>query len=123
MTRIILPWPPALLSGHAKGNGQWAKISATKKLRADAQAITLLADPPAMPEKGDIPIKIRFEAPDNRADRCNYPARAKPLIDGLADALAVNDKRFLPTWEYGPLCPPHGRVVVEIGGFAVEVFE
>ena len=64
--------------------------------------------------RGDIPITIRFHAPDNRGDRCNYPARAKPLIDGIAQAWGVNDRRFLPSFQYGENVPG-GAVVVEIG--------
>ena len=100
MIEIALPWPSALLSGHAKGNQVWKRIAETKKLRAEATFLAHLASP-KVPATGDIPITIRFHAPDNRGDRVNYPARSKPLIDGIADALGVNDRRLLPTWEYG----------------------
>lgn len=112
--RVELPWPPSSLSGHAKGNGKWAKIRATKQLRADAATLTRAAGGVLLPEDGDIAIVIRFEPPNNRGDRYNFPARAKPLVDGVADALGVNDSRFLPQFEYGPVFKG-GRVIVTIG--------
>ena len=46
---------------------------------------------------GDIPVSIVFVAPDKRnRDLDNCLAAAKPQIDGIADALGVNDKRFRP---------------------------
>lgn len=113
--RVELPWPPSSLSGHTDGKGRWAKIHATKRLRADAEILTRAAGRVALPEAGDIAIVIRFEPPNNRGDRYNFPARAKPLVDGVADALGVNDSRFLPHFEYGPTFKG-GRVVVTIGG-------
>lgn len=109
---IIIPWPPALLSGHSKGNAMWAKILATKKHRAWAFAATK-AEQPSFPAVGDIRIKFRFEPPNRRGDRTNYPNRLKPAIDGIAQALGVNDSRFLPSYEFGDVIEG-GRVVVEI---------
>lgn len=111
---IELPWPPSILSGHAKGNGRWAKISATKKHRAWATAATLAAGIRAPDGAGDIPILIIFVPPDRRSDRTNFANRMKPAIDGIADALGVNDRRFLPSYEYRAPEKP-GRVLVEIG--------
>lgn len=113
MKPIELPWPPASLSGHAKGNGQWRKIADTKKHREWAHNATLDAGPFVLPEAGDIAIRIRFEPPNRRGDRVNFPNRVKPLIDGIAQALKVNDSRFLPSYEFGDVVPG-GRVVVTI---------
>lgn len=112
---VTLPFPPAALSGHANGNGRWIKISLTKKLRAEARRLTSEAGTIDLPPEGDIPIDVLFIPPDNRGDRWNFPARSKCQIDGIADALGVNDKRFDPTIRHGrPLKP--GKVVVTIGG-------
>lgn len=94
---IELPWPPSLLSGHAKGNGQWAKIAATKKHREWARLATLACDLPVIGD-GDIRISVMFYPPDRRGDRVNFPNRIKPYWDGIADALGVNDSRFLPSY-------------------------
>lgn len=110
---IELPWPPSSLSGHAKGNGQWKKIADTKKCREWARLATLEAKP-TVPEAGDIHITFRFEPPNRRGDRVNYPNRLKAYIDGIADALGVNDSRFLPAYQFGDIVPG-GRVLVTLG--------
>lgn len=101
---VELPFPPSSLSGHAKGNW-WAKSAVVKKHREDAKQATLAAKP-VVPEEGDIRIHFRFVPPDNRGDRVNYPNRLKPAIDGIADALGVNDKRFLPSYEFAAPSKP-----------------
>jgi len=99
---IVLPWPPASLSGHA--NGHWrTKAAITRKYRkwaCDAASLSLWLDGPRFSEVGDILVKIKFTPPNNRSDRTNYPNRIKPYLDGIADALGVNDKRFLPSYEF-----------------------
>jgi crossover junction endodeoxyribonuclease RusA len=106
---IVLPWPPSSLSGH--NNGAWhskARIVATH--RAWAFHATRAAKP-AIPGEGDIRITFRFVPPDNRGDRTNYPNRIKPYIDGIAEALGINDKRFLPSYTFAEPEKP-GRVEV-----------
>ncbi len=110
---IVLPFPPASLSGHADGN-RWAKSAVTKKWRQTAFWATKAANLPALTGDGDILLKIRFIPRDNRGDRVNFASRMKPLIDGIADALGVNDKRFLPSYEFYPPNAP-GEVQVIVG--------
>ncbi len=110
---ITLVWPPSSLSGHANGN-RWAKSALVKKHRAWARVATLEAGAIAVPADGDIPVLITFVPPDNRGDRTNYANRLKPAIDGIADVLRVNDKRFLPSYAYAAPEKP-GRVEVVIG--------
>ena len=107
-----LPFPASSLSGHAKGNGQWKKIADTKKHREWARLATLAAGVTA-PADGDIRVHIRFVPANRRGDRVNFPNRLKPYFDGIADALGVNDSRFLPSYEF---CDPSapGKVVVEV---------
>jgi hypothetical protein len=97
---IELPWPPASLSGHNKGNYH-AKSPVVKKHREWAKLATEAADI-AVPQEGDIRVSMTFYPPDRRGDRINFPIRAKPLWDGIADALGVNDSRFLPTFHFAP---------------------
>ena len=110
-----LPFPPASLSGH--NNGRWFNQSGlVKSFREGAQIAAQAASRRAgysPPLKGDIPILFRFHAPDNRGDRTNYPNRIKPLIDGIADALGVNDRRFLPCYQFCETEKP-GRVEVTL---------
>lgn len=110
---IVLPFPPASLSGHAKGHWR-AKADATRKHRNWARLATMDAKVRGIPEAGDIKVHIRFVPPDRRGDRTNFANRMKPYLDGIADALGVNDSRFLPRFTYEPPEKP-GRVIVEIG--------
>jgi crossover junction endodeoxyribonuclease RusA len=110
---IILPWPPSTLSGHAKGHWR-GKAALTKKFRAWAHTATLEAGRVDIPATGDIAIRFTFYPPDNRSDRTNMPNRLKAMIDGISDALGVNDKRFLPSYVYAEPEKP-GRVEVVIG--------
>lgn len=112
MTSITLPWPPASLSGHAKGHWR-SKSTPTAKHREWARLATLAASP-RVPASGDIRIHIKFVPPDRRGDRTNFPNRMKAALDGIATALGVNDARFLPSYEFAEPKPP-GSVVVTLG--------
>lgn len=108
---IVLPFPPATLSGH--NTGHWRnKRADVKSFREQAWAETLKAKP-AIPSDGDIHLHITFVPPDNRGDRTNFPNRCKPIFDGIADALEVNDKRFVPHFEFAPASKP-GWVAIEV---------
>lgn len=110
---IVLPFPPSSLSGHAKGHWR-TKYEATRKHRNWARLATMDAKVRGIPEIGNIAICVRFVPPDRRGDRTNFPNRLKPYFDGIADALGVNDARFLPSYQF---CEPEkpGRVEVTIG--------
>jgi hypothetical protein len=113
---IELPFPPASLSGHSdkhfwrmrpiiKKHREWA-IKAALAVRS--QVSLPLAD------NSDIRISVTFYPPNRRGDRVNFPNRMKPYWDGIADALCVNDSRFLPSYHFAePVKNP--RVVVRIG--------
>lgn len=110
---IDLPFPPSSLSGH--NNGAWyskSRIVATHRAWAfHATKAAKLKD--SIPADGDILIHFRFVPPNQRGDRTNYANRLKPYIDGIAEALGINDRRFLPSYEF---CEPEkpGRVEVVI---------
>lgn len=110
---IVLPWPPASLSGH--NTGHWRRKSTiVKQHRCYAWVETLKAKG-SVPSDGDIPIRIEFYPPNRRGDRLNFPNRCKAYFDGIADALKTNDSRFLPSYHFGVVVPK-GKVVVTIGG-------
>jgi hypothetical protein len=109
---IELPWPPASLSGHNKGHWR-SKSGIVSKHREWARLATMEAQP-VVPAEGDIHVSVTFYPPDRRGDRINYPNRCKPLFDGIADALKVNDSRFLPRFHFAEPVK-NARVVVEIG--------
>lgn len=108
---ITLPFPPASLSGHAKGHWR-ARSNPTAKHRDWALWATLDAMP-AVPDEGDIPLHIHFVPPDRRGDRVNFWNRCKAYIDGIADGLGVNDARFLPSMSFADPEKP-GRVEVTL---------
>lgn len=109
---MVLPFPPSSLSGHH--NSHWRNVRpVTNKHRTWAHLATLEVNP-SVPETGDIPITFHFYPPDNRGDRTNYPNRLKAYIDGIADGLGVNDRRFLPSYEFHAPEKP-GRVEVCFG--------
>lgn len=109
---IELPFPPSSLSGH--NTGHWrAKSAIVAKHRTWAKNATLAAHV-LVPPAGDIRIVTTFYPPDRRSDRANYAVRMKPYFDGIADALKVNDRRFVPHYQYGEVVL-NGKVVILIG--------
>lgn len=108
---IELPFPPASLSGH--NTGHWrGKSPIVAKHRSWARSATLAAMP-AVTDSGDIRIVVTFYPPDRRGDRINFPNRMKPYFDGIADALKVNDSRFVPSYQFAePI--KGGKVVVSV---------
>ena len=110
---LSLPFPPADLSGHNTGN-RYVKARVIKKWRTDAAWAAKEAGWVA-PETGDIHLRVTFVRPDRRSDRTNLPNRMKPIFDGIADHLGVNDARFVPVYPDldAPVAKP-GCVEVEM---------
>lgn len=101
---IVLPFPPSTLSGH--NNGHWrSKVRIVATHRSWAFHATR-GERPTVPAEGDILIHFRFVPPNRRGDRTNYVNRLKPYIDGIAEALNVNDRRFLPSYEFADPAMP-----------------
>lgn len=106
---IVLPFPDASLSGH--NTGHWHKKARTVATHRSWAFHATRAAKAKVPAEGDITITFRFIPPDRRGDRTNYPNRLKPYIDGIAEALGINDRRFLPAYEFAEPEKP-GRVEV-----------
>lgn len=110
---IELPFPPSALSGH--NSGHWRTKSAiVSKHRQWARDATLACSVMGFPITGDIPLIVAFYPPSRRGDRVNFPNRMKPYFDGIADALKVNDSRFLPSYLFGEPVKG-GKVIITIG--------
>lgn len=112
---ITLPWPLAALSPNARAR-DWRPHARAKKeyraachvqaLREGAQSVAGL-----VAAEGEIEVQLRFVPPDRRRrDHDNLVASMKAGLDGVADALGVNDSRFR-------LRPP--EVADGIGGWVV----
>ena len=112
MNRVTLPWPPSVLSPNSRAHWR-RKHAAAKMMRRDAHILCMAAKLRA-PADGDIVIHLTLHPPVKRGhDRDNGLARCKSLLDGVADALGVNDKRFDPHAIIGDSVE-HGCVVLEI---------
>lgn len=106
MIAVTLPWPSAKLNPNRSKGLHWGVTLLTKNAMQGHAVAT-----------GTIALTITFIQPDRRArDRDNLLAALKPSLDGVADALGVNDARFDPVTlrrEYGA---KPGAVRIEIGG-------
>lgn len=113
---IDLPFPAKAL--WPNGRAHWgAKSTATAKHRAWAAIATrevmdrfgLGVGPAPIPVTIHVYPKPRGPEPD--ADNC--VAAAKSSLDGIADALGINDRDFAaPKVVFGPR---EGRFVIEVG--------
>ena len=93
---LVLPWPSKDLSPNAR-------VHWSKKSKASASARTLAAVVTInggwrelkLPD-GRLHLWITFHPPTKRLpDDDNMLARFKPSRDGIADALHIDDKRFV----------------------------
>lgn len=108
---IELPFPPASLSGHNTGHYR-TKAPIVAKHREWARRATLAQHIDAGRDHNfDIRVIVTFYPPDKRGDRINFPNRMKPYFDGIADALGVNDSRFVPAYQFAEPVKD-GKVVV-----------
>lgn len=114
--RIELDFPPSeLFPNRAKGT-HWGKLY---KLRSDyREGSTWLAKHQIKNWKhqgGNIKLTITFQMPDKRKrDADNCLAAAKGALDGLADALFVNDQLFQPIMIYREAGEKPGKLIVDI---------
>lgn len=103
MIEFTLPWPPRDLSPNARIH--WSRRSKlTRKSRADACLITRMAmrnSPPITSEL--VKVHMAFMPPDRiKRDGHNLAGAMKGAIDGIADALGVDDSRFVVSHEVLP---------------------
>lgn len=115
-----LPWPNKKLSPNARTH--WAALAGAKsEYKRNAQLITanaILAAQLAWKNRPDwsrAKIQLVFCPPKNFAyDLDNALARLKSGIDGIANALAVDDVGFSYDLQRGEKFPPCGRVLVRV---------
>ena len=88
---VELPWPARALSPNVRVH--WAVESkAKKKFRSDCYYATRAAKASA---SGPVTLSFTFNPPHNRSyDKDNLIAQMKSGIDGIADALGIDDKHF-----------------------------
>jgi crossover junction endodeoxyribonuclease RusA len=111
VNNIYLAWPPKELSPNSAMH--WSKKAKFKKMYRQACWAMVMESKFKIAGEGRIPIEITFYPPDRRhRDADNMVASIKSGLDGVADALGVNDKRFLPTFIFSD--EVKGMVVVRL---------
>jgi crossover junction endodeoxyribonuclease RusA len=109
---VTLAWPPKELSPNARIHFR-TKAAATKSYRESAYWLTKASGMIA-PREGGIALRFDFHPPDKRRrDLDNMLASVKGAIDGIADALEVNDQRF-GFWLSREEPVKGGRIIVSI---------
>ena len=93
---IIIPWPDKKLSPNARGH--WAVKSKAKAMaRRTAFALALEAGWRTAWPEGRLHVWIDGYAPDKRKrDHDNFLSSLKAALDGIAQAMQVDDSRFVP---------------------------
>lgn len=117
-----MPWPPPILSPNYRSENWAPRWAAAKRYRgsclASARAQILRAKI-QRPEGGwRIAAHALFHPPDRRLrDLDNALGAIKYALDGLAEALGVNDRQFRP-WivDWGPVAPREGVVELTLLG-------
>jgi Holliday junction resolvase RusA-like endonuclease len=119
MIVVHLPFPaPELNPNRCKGK-HWATTVALRK--SAREAATLLTRQASrgvtFPMGHEVSLKIVFVQPDKRLrDRDNLLSAAKAQIDGVADAIGINDVQFNPVIVCREFGSKPGSVRIEIGG-------
>lgn len=117
MKELILPWPHKDLSPNARVH--WSKrAQAAKNFRASARLMAIVAgwNGRSLPE-GRLHLWVTFHPPTKRMpDDDNLLSRFKAQRDGIADALGIDDKRFISHPLVSSEVRKGGQVVVRITG-------
>lgn len=119
MLIIRLPFPDKSLMPNKKNGKHWTSTVARKDgQKRDAYILTgdamKKAGPQTWPEH--IPLSMMYLTPDKRhRDLDNLLAASKALIDGMAQALGVDDKRFKPILIDAVLGPKEGGLIAAVG--------
>ncbi len=115
---VILPWPPVELSpNHNKKIHYMVLQKIIRNYRATARILTHEAAQKVRVRNvvGKVNIEFHFYPPDNaRRDEDNLLASMKAGIDGIADAICVNDWYFhyKEMTVHGPY--PQGQVLARV---------
>lgn len=114
---VHFPWPPRALSPNARGH--WSKRSrAAKTYRL--QCFLFARQAGLVAPAGRILLQLEFLPPNaRRRDDDNLLASFKAGRDGLADALGIDDSRFVSQVSIGAV-RTGGAVRVRLSAFQVE---
>lgn len=91
--RLTLPWPPRELSPNMRQH--WSRLAQAKRRYRAACHLVALSQGAQRMHAERLAVRMRFVPPDRRArDLDNLIASMKAGLDGLADAIGVDDSRF-----------------------------
>lgn len=112
--KIELDFPPAqLFPNRSKGKHWTVTHTARNNYRQVSAWLTKQQMAGWKPTKAQIKLTITFVMPDKRLrDTDNCLAAAKAGLDGMADALAVNDRQFDPVIVYREYGAKPGKMTV-----------
>ena len=114
MTRLCISWPVQALWQNRKVH-HFKLATAKRAQRREAWGAAMEAKVKNLNLQRPL-LRFTFHPPDLRKrDLHNMPATQKAAVDGIADALGVDDNGFLCVWpeEWGKTVPG-GAVVIEI---------
>jgi crossover junction endodeoxyribonuclease RusA len=117
---VRLPYPPKeLMPNKAKGT-HWTTLHSLRDQQRLAgklctQAALQTSGPQEWPER--IPVSLLYLAPKKRmgADLDGLLSASKHILDGMADALGVDDKRFGPLLIEKALGDGEGCLIAAVG--------
>jgi crossover junction endodeoxyribonuclease RusA len=98
---IKLPFPPAGLFPNRASGKHWTSTFKIKQAYKEDCYLLTLASVRDFVITGDIRVTLIYVMPDKRhRDVDNCLAASKAGLDGMADALKVDDKMFQPVTVY-----------------------
>lgn len=101
--RLVLPWPPAGLNPNARHGHPAQRSPIAKRYRQECWALTLAAFGcrapfTFLPPDGPIAVRLDLFPPNRRSrDDDNAESAFKYGRDGVAEALRIDDRRFVVT--------------------------
>jgi len=119
MMTVTLGWPSRALSPNARSH--WAALARAKKAaRKEGYITTWMSQTRGTPYlsldgAASISIQVTFIPPGSRRrDLDNLIASIKPHLDGISDAIGIDDSRWI--WAAPVIAKPEkpGRVVVTL---------
>lgn len=100
---IFLPWPDKRLSPNSRHH--WAQVARAKKAAKRTAHYTVLEAGIGKIETTAVNVKLSFYPPSKRHyDADNLIASHKAALDGIAEAIGVDDSKFIIS------ATPHGPV-------------
>ncbi|MDH2092688.1 endonuclease [Rhizobium pusense] len=100
---IFLPWPDKRLSPNSRYH--WAQVARAKKAAKRTAHYTVLEAGIGKINATAINVKLSFYPPSKRHyDADNLIASHKAALDGISDAIGIDDRKFIIS------ATPHGPV-------------